>query len=202
MAGDGGGKRRGERVPTATEQQLWDRMTRDVTPLTTSRDRPPVDVPDLDSGSAAAAESGSTDATTKAKRKAVAPASPPKPKAAGTAPLSVDDTAGVDRRTADRLKRGRLGIDARLDLHGMTRAAAQDALMGFLDRAQARDCRCVLVITGKGSRSGDSGVLRGEVPRWLNLPQVRGKVVAITQAQQRHGGAGAFYVLLRRRRGD
>lgn len=198
-----GGKRRRERLPTATEQQLWDRMTRDVTPLTASRDRAPVDVPDLDSGSAAASETDPAAAAPAAKRKTVAPAAAPaKPKPTGPAPLAVDDTAGVDRRTADRLKRGRLGIDARLDLHGMTRAAAQDALMGFLDRAQARDCRCVLVITGKGSRGSDGGVLRGEVPRWLNLPHVRGKVVAITQAQQRHGGGGAYYVLLRRRRGD
>ena len=60
MARDGGAqrKRRGERVPTATEQQLWDQMTRDVTPLTRSRDRSPVDVPDLESvsGMASAAE--------------------------------------------------------------------------------------------------------------------------------------------------
>jgi len=208
MARDGG-KRRGERVPTATEQQLWDRMTRDVTPLTRSRDRSPVDVPEIDTTPPDSGSTGHADPTTsaqpKARRRTQVPGAVPgagKTKPAGPAPLAVDDTAGVDRRTAERLKRGRLGIDARLDLHGMTRAAAQDALMGFLDRARARECRCVLVITGKGSRGDDGGVLRGEITRWLNLPQVRSKVVAVTQAQQRHGGGGAFYVLLRRRRGD
>lgn len=203
MARDGGTRpKRGERVPTVTEQQLWDRMTRDVTPLTRSRDRSLVDVPELDAVPEDAAESAGTAAqpASKTRQSVETGPAPAKPKASGPAPLAVDDTAGIDRRTADRLKRGRLSIDGRLDLHGMTRAAAQDALMGFLDRSLARDYRCVLVITGKGSRGDAAGVLRGEVPRWLNLPHVRGKVVAVTQAQQRHGGGGAFYVLLRRRR--
>jgi DNA-nicking Smr family endonuclease len=205
MARDGErrAKRHRERVPTATEQQLWDQMTRDVTPLTTSRDRTPVDVPNLEPVPDDSTDAAPASMQPVSKRRSVETGqTPAKPKPAGPAPLAVDETAGVDRRTADRLKRGRLDIDARLDLHGMTRAGAQDALMVFLDRAQARDCRCVLVITGKGRRGDESGVLRSEVPRWLNMPHVRGKVVAVTQAQPRHGGGGAFYVLLRRRRGD
>lgn len=89
-------------------------------------------------------------------------------------------------------------IDARIDLHGMTRASAQDALYGFLDRAHGRGHRCVLVITGKGT--GGGGVLRRELPLWLNESRLRPLVLSIQPAQPRHGGGGAFYVLLRRQR--
>jgi DNA-nicking Smr family endonuclease len=121
------------------------------------------------------------------------PARPPR--------VAVGDMAGVDKRTAARLRRGQLTIDARIDLHGMTRQAAHEALDGFIARAVGHGQRCVLVITGKGAGREDGGVLRRELPHWLNLPRLRPHVVAITEAQQRHGGGGAFYVLLRRRRG-
>ncbi len=124
------------------------------------------------------------------------PAARPRP----APPLHAGEFAGLDRRSADRLRRGQIKIDARLDLHGMTRAAAQDALRGFIAAAAARGDRCVLVITGKGAFSEAGGVLRREVPRWLNLPDLRPKVVAFTEAQPRHGGGGALYVLLRRQR--
>lgn len=206
---DEGAKRRRERLPTAQEQQLWDMMMADVTPFTERRERAPVEVPerrrdDVGQGrSGNAAPNGTPTKPRKGASKAgTAAPGPARSKPAGPPQLHVDDTAGVDRRTADRLKRGRLGIDAHIDLHGMTRHAAQDALLGFIDRAHARAQRCVLVITGKGSRGGEAGVLRAEVPRWLNLPHVRKKVVAVTQAQQRDGGSGAYYVLLRRQRGN
>ena len=59
--------------------------------------------------------------------------------------------AGVDRRSAERLRRGRLPVEARLDLHGYTQDQAHGALDHFLGEAQARGLRCVLVITGKGT---------------------------------------------------
>ena len=68
----------------------------------------------------------------------------------------------------------------------------------FISRAEAAGKRCVLVITGKGLASG--GVLRDQVPRWLNLPPNRGRVLAFDYARQQDGGAGALYVLLKRRR--
>ena len=64
--------------------------------------------------------------------------------------------------------------------------------------AESAGKRCVLVITGKGLSSG--GVLRDQVPRWLNLAPNRARVLAFDYARQHHGGAGALYVLLKRRR--
>ena len=109
---------------------------------------------------------------------------------------------GVDRRTAGRLKRGKLPVEARLDLHGMTQAQAERALARFLADAQAAGLRNVLLITGKGRSKQDSGtgVLRRELPRWLNLPHNRERVVAVTPAQPKDGGEGAFYLRLRRLR--
>ncbi|TCZ75519.1 Smr/MutS family protein, partial [Lysobacter sp. N42] len=88
----------------------------------------------------------------------------------------------------------------RIDLHGMTRQAAHGALANYIHRAADRGLRCIIVITGKGSAGGEAGVLRREVPHWLNQPDLRPRIVSFVQAQPRHGGAGALYVLLRRRR--
>jgi DNA-nicking Smr family endonuclease len=108
---------------------------------------------------------------------------------------------GLDRRTADRLRRGLMPIDGRIDLHGMYQAEAQGALVEFIQASAAAGLRCVLVITGRGSRSaGGMGILRAAVPDWLNRPACRGHVLAFAPAQPKHGGAGALYVLLRRKR--
>ena len=108
--------------------------------------------------------------------------------------------AGVDKRTVQRLKRGQLDIEARLDLHGLTQAEAHPRLDRFLASAQDRGLRSVLVITGKGRLSQEGGVLRQMVPRWLNTSPNRGRVLSMSQAQPKDGGAGALYLLLKRRR--
>lgn len=115
-------------------------------------------------------------------------------------PLAADASPGLDRRTAERLRRGALAIDGRLDLHGMTQEEAHRALDAFLARAAQAGKRCVLVITGKGGRSLGDGVLRAAVPRWLNEAPNRGRLLAFAPAQPQHGGAGALYLLLKRRR--
>jgi len=96
--------------------------------------------------------------------------------------------------------RGKEAIDARLDLHGLTQAQAHAALLRFLRDASVRDARLVLVITGKGSRDGERGVLKRQVPQWLALPEFRSLVVGYEDAGIRHGGEGALYVRLRRTR--
>jgi DNA-nicking Smr family endonuclease len=111
-----------------------------------------------------------------------------------------DQTGGVDRATAERLKRGLRPIEARLDLHGLTQAEAHRALIEFVEGCYGRGRRCLLVITGRGLGPEGSGVLKTAVPRWLAESSLRRRVLAVAAAQPRHGGAGALYILLRRRR--
>ena len=124
-------------------------------------------------------------------------------------------TPGLDKRSAQRLQRGKTEIDGRIDLHGMTQAEARSALTGFVTNGHRHDRRCLLVITGKGrpaSHHGDRprtddgrsepGVLRRMVPRWLEEAPLAERVLAYSPAQPKHGGSGALYVLLKRRRGQ
>lgn len=114
--------------------------------------------------------------------------------------LEIGATAGIDRRTADRFRRGRMAIEGRLDLHGLYQEEAHEALRGFIAGAAARGQRCVLVVTGKGRVSQGGGVLRRAVPKWLNQPGLREHILSIAQARIEDGGDGAIYVLLKRRR--
>jgi DNA-nicking Smr family endonuclease len=98
----------------------------------------------------------------------------------------------IGGHTEAHLRRGRLDPEGRIDLHGMTQEAAYRALLNFLTRAQAQGAKLVLVITGKG------GVLRAQLPLWLGQPDLRPLVAGLNAAHVRHGGAGAFYVLLRK----
>lgn len=108
----------------------------------------------------------------------------------------------LDRRTLIRLRKGQLPVEGEIDLHGHTQEKAHRYLDQFLATSQMRGHRCVLVITGKGSRSEEpEGVLRAAVPRWLNQPANRSRVLAFAYATPAHGGEGAIYVLLRRLRG-
>ena len=95
-------------------------------------------------------------------------------------------------------------IEDRLDLHGRTQAEANAELLRFLRGAQDRGVKFVLVITGKGGRADDSssdrGILKRQVPLWLRLPKFRPYVVSFEEAHARHGGEGALYVRVRRRR--
>jgi DNA-nicking Smr family endonuclease len=113
--------------------------------------------------------------------------------------------APLDPRGKKRIARGRDAIDARIDLHGMTQSEAHAALIAFIRRAQSRDARLVLVVTGKGSGIAhhggrERGVLRRQVPLWLALPEFRPFIVGFDAAHIAHGGEGALYVRLRRNR--
>lgn len=110
--------------------------------------------------------------------------------------------ASLARRDQIKLARGRSAIDARLDLHGLTQAQAHAALLSFLRGAQETGARTVLVITGTGARGSttDRGVLRRQTPLWLGLPEFRRYVVGFASAHVAHGGEGALYVQVRRKR--
>jgi len=162
------------------ERGLWQRATRDVKPLA----QRPEPVP--------------TPAPTKPKPTAAPSVAPPlMPSAPEPAP-PLDRFAGIDRANAERLKRGKHPVEARIDLHGMTQDEAHRALAAFIRGARASGKRCVLVITGRGRLGG--GILKSAVPRWLEEPEFRPHLLAIATAQPRDGGAGALYVMLRRTR--
>ncbi len=138
-----------------------------------------------------------------------APRGKPLPTPTELPTLTYARTPGLDRRTSERLKRGQLPIEARLDLHGMTQDQARRSLDAFITHAHDRGLRAVLIITGKGlkPRARDAGpwepepgILKTQTPRWLNEPPNRARVLAFTPAQPRDGGSGALYVLIRRHR--
>jgi DNA-nicking Smr family endonuclease len=135
----------------------------------------------------------------------VPPPALPKPKA----PPPI---AAFDRKKVRKIRSGQVDIEARIDLHGMRQDEAHVALVGFLHRCQKKGQRWVLVITGKGklsdrddeapfdmTRQRERGVLKRNVPRWLDEPELRGLVVSYTTAAIQHGGEGALYVHLRKR---
>lgn len=105
----------------------------------------------------------------------------------------------LDGRRARRFAKGDLPIDARIDLHGLSLAHAHQALLSFLAVSLGHQRRALLVITGKG-KDGAPGAIRREAPRWLLAGPFAADIVALQQAQARHGGEGAFYVYLRRER--
>jgi DNA-nicking Smr family endonuclease len=132
---------------------------------------------------------------------------PPAARPARTArldkPLPAPPLAPLGRRERSQLSRGRKDIEGRLDLHGMTQTRAHRALLSFLQRASGDGLTFVLVITGKGRASAAEsgrGVLRRQVPEWLNLPEFRTLVVGFEEAHIGHGGEGALYVRVRRAR--
>lgn len=95
-----------------------------------------------------------------------------------------------------KTRRGRVEIDAKIDLHDLTQAEAFPALERAIIRAANRNKKCVLVITGKGVRYG--GVLRRRFPDWINAPELRPLIATYAPAHMQHGGAGAWYVFLKR----
>jgi DNA-nicking Smr family endonuclease len=175
------------------ERALWDTVTRAIAPL---RRRKAAKAKETVEAAEVAAP-----VPAKQVRNAVKLPPPPAPvQRPGPPPL-----APLGRRMRQKLARGSSEIDARIDLHGMTQADAHVALAHFLRRAQHNGARVVLVITGKGARAGgdaysERGVLKRQVPLWLESPELRPLVIGVESASVGHGGAGALYVRVRRGR--
>ena len=121
--------------------------------------------------------------------------------------MTASGPSGINGATEDRLRRGLIEPEARIDLHGMTQGAAHRALFTWLAAAHGRGIRLVLVVTGKGNPRNDEnapwmmsahGVLKQMVPRWLNEPELAALIAKIQPAHARHGGGGALYVYLRK----
>lgn len=184
-------KRSRTRQLSSEEKRLWSHVARHVKPMK-GKLPPPEPEPDDKPATAPAPLIASS-----------APALPPLPPQKPALP----PLAPVERKTLVALRRGRKDVDSVIDLHGMRQEEAHFALLRFLHRAQASDYGLVLVITGKGGAASSSGlfeergVLRRMVPHWLRLPDLRPLVIGFDEASPQHGGSGALYVRLRRRRG-
>ncbi len=210
------------------DADLWAQVTNSLTPLKGDRDRlhfgPLLDEkPDLPMGQAARSH---VELPPKASQGKIS--TPQRVSARGTLnvrPLSGQQMANqqiqlpqqdsFSRREMRQINKGHQPIEARLDLHGMRQAGAHIALVNFLANAQIKGYRHILVITGKGRANasedmmfgepeqfGDQerGVLRRMVPLWLGEPDLRLIVAGYSDAPNRHGGTGALYVRLRRKR--
>lgn len=171
------------------ERQIWQHVTKSVTPLHPKRVLPVETEPDSQPPiKPVAIGLGESRATPKPVLQTSKAKPPP-----------------ADRSAERRLRRGRIDIDARIDLHGMTQDHARRTLGHFLHGARARGHRLVLVITGKGKTAARSrepgesapGILKRRLPEWLAEPELRHLVTGYARAHQRHGGEGAFYVTIR-----
>lgn len=203
-------KPRKPRQLTDDEAKLWDKVTRTAVPLQRGAGSAPRHGLGPDAPSAPSTPVASS--TPKAGERAAedvddAPAEPGRPATVSTG--KAPPLADFEDKTRRRLNRGRRAIEARIDLHGMTRSEAHGALLAFLTGARTRGYRHALVITGKGSETAEDedlvammtrerGVLRRAVRQWLALPEFRTHVVSFSEAGPRHGGSGALYVRLRR----
>lgn len=177
-------RRPSSRVLSQEEQELWRRTAKGFRPLDETRLKrlEALDPPRFDGDARPAPQPG--------------PARPP-----------------ADRSRDRRLRRGQFEVEARLDLHGLTRAKARRELLSFLRRARANGLRQVLVITGKGAnaRALDRrrfepwdpeapslpGVIRRSFTQWMAEAEFAEVVAGYAEAHRRHGGAGAFYVMVR-----
>ena len=179
------------------ERALWVDVTRSVAPL---KRRKAV----AKAAKGAAPPVDEQPGNEKAKSKTPATILPTPLRAPRTAPPPL---APLGRRMKQKVARGSEPIDARIDLHGMTQSEAHHALARFLRAAQRDGARMVLVITGKGARNGASadafaerGVLKRQVPFWLESAELRPLVIGFEAASHGHGGQGALYVRVRRSR--
>lgn len=191
----------GRRIPDESgggDADLWRQYTSGVKPLKPPRDLP-VDVPPP-APPASEPPSGQPVERRPVAGAAAATVAPPRP-AASPPSLAPGTAAGLDQRTLMRLRRGQIRPETQIDLHRLTQSEAHAALLRFLAAAQLAGRRCVLVITGKGyGTDGAVGVLKSNVPRWMNESPTRERVLAFAHATGRDGGEGALYVLLRRLR--
>ena len=174
-----------------SDADLWQKMAGTVVRKSSSRAHP-------------LGDNGAAPATKTPAKKRKAPLardvqpSPKLKKPIVPADLRLGQRAGIDRSSTKRLTQGRYEIDDKLDLHGMTQAAAHTKLRHFILSASAKGFRTVLVITGKGAAG--RGVLRTQVPIWLKEAPLGPVVMAISEASGKDGGGGALYVRLRRDR--
>ena len=181
---------RRRRVLTEAEAALWQGFV-SATGVVPLRPGPAADPPEPVPEPAPAAMPTPAAAAPRRRADAARPVPPNAELAVGVAP------AGLDRRRWDALRRGRLTPERTLDLHGRHAEEAHRAVTLFVTAAHAEGLRCIAIVTGKGSGE-TGGVLRRELPHWLNAPALRPLILALTHPHR--ANTGAVHILLRRRR--
>lgn len=183
--------RRKRETLSGEDRILWRRVAKTVTPLPgrlhAAEFEPPQIIDDSRDGNAGAGA------------EKISPADASRPP---TRPSRLAGTANhrplIDRPVREKIARGRIELEARIDLHGMTQHQAHTLLLNFLHQAFQQRIRHVLVITGKGSSHGSDGILHKSVPEWFATPSFRPFVSGYSSAARQHGGNGALYVRIRR----
>lgn len=113
---------------------------------------------------------------------------------------------GIDKITLKKFKQEEFKIEAVLDLHGRREDDAFERVEDFITRCYGEGKRCVVIVTGKGGMHQQDdvfaprGVLKKQVPQWLNLPRIRAMILIFKTPSERLGGSGALYILLKRNR--
>lgn len=169
------------------DDAVWELVTKDVTPIKrsqTSSKKKPV----------------KTEKTKKQEKNTPAPVAPP--------PSPVPKSKELDKRSLQRLQKGQMQIEGRLDLHGHNQDSARRVFTAFIQQAYMAQKRCLLVITGHGKRQKQneeegiwavkSGILRQRVQEWSGEGALSDIILKIIPAQPKDGGEGAFYVYLRK----
>lgn len=113
--------------------------------------------------------------------------------------IEVSDFSRVDGSHSKKLKKGSFAPEATIDLHGFRLHEAEEKFFEFILQCYALNKRYILVITGKGVRDkGKVSVIKQSVPKWINSSDLSGKILAVTHAHKKHGGEGAYYILLKK----
>ncbi|SCB61460.1 DNA-nicking endonuclease, Smr domain [Rhizobium aethiopicum] len=184
-----------DRKLSADERILWGKVARSTRPM-------PGKTNELTELDAFLAETEAAAERQNAEKQMPASSTPEQP----AAPSASKRPAGVhhplERPVKRKIAKGRLALEARIDLHGLVQSEAHVILLDFLIRAHERGMRHVLVITGKGSSLGSDGALKRAVPLWFSKPEFRYLISSYESAAQHHGGEGALYIRLSRRHGE
>lgn len=160
--------------PTPEDQKIWNDVTRSVTAYVSKKEK----APSLKRGHPPSKQARTDLILQKT--------------------LKLSDAPAFDPETARNLKKGKMKIEARLDLHGFSQEKALLMLEAFISKAVMTQKRTLLVITGKGKLSPAGGVLRRMLPLWLERPVLKKYILAWAGARPEHGGSGAFYIRLRK----
>lgn len=182
-----------DRKLSSDERILWGKVARSTRPMPGRGE----ELTELDAflAEAEAAEEAKTES-----RKAAEPLPPAPQQPPAKQPKGVHHP--LERPVKRKIAKGKLALEARIDLHGLVQSEAHAILLDFLIRAHERGMRHVLVITGKGSSMGSEGALKRAVPMWFSKPEFRYLISSYEAAAQHHGGEGALYIRLARHPGD